>query len=239
MANFLVLTVALLLGLLVLLAWYARARALAESKRLEADAARGREIESIAMDAARLLGATLESIEGALADAQSAAGDTRSALCGAQRSANALSALFHAARLYLQPEDGLVHGSAEGCMRVAVAIARSRGCGVSVRGEGTSLQVTGPTRDACDLVIAMIEAFRATLDGPEDFVEVQLTEDEVSLVGARAPATLPRDRAATLGWELTPKLQGDREAVCIRALRVDRGGAQAIADVQLSAGVAQ
>lgn len=234
MANLLVLTVALLLGLLVLVAWYARARALAEAKRFEVDAARGREIESIAMDAAHLLGATLESLDGALAEAESAPAETQGALRGAQRSASALSALFHAARLYLQPEDAVVHGSAEGCVRVAVAVARTRGCGVSVRGEGTSLQIAGPARDACDLVVAMIEALRATLGEPSDYVEVCLDDDEVILVGGRAPARLPRDRAARLGWELTPITRGDRAAVSIRASRADHASPEAIADVRMS-----
>lgn len=202
---------AIFLVLLVLLAWRARASAFREAQRLEAEATRGRELESIAMDAASLLAATLQSIETARAVADD--GDVREAVDQAAGAANALSSLFSATRLYLRADDIVVDGSADGCVRVAIAVARSRGCGISVRGERTGLGLRGKARAACDLIMQILEASRATL-GEGEFVEVRLEEDGVDVAGgSRRALDLVPAGAHELGWTLELTRGDDGRAV--------------------------
>jgi hypothetical protein len=187
-----------------------------DATRLEAEGARGRELESIAMDASSLLAATLQSIDTARELATFGPAGTRRALNDAARAGNALSDLFQAARLYLRPQDGaVVHGSAEGCVRVAIAVARSRGCGISVRGEQTGLQLRGRPEEACKVLVEVLDACRSTL-GPGDFVEVHLMDKEVRLAAGRGDVPIPHEGAAEVGWSLEPTAVAGRAGVTIR-----------------------
>lgn len=216
MANLLILCGALFLVLLVLVSWRARARAMKDATRLEAEGTRGRELESIAMDAASLLAATLQSIDTARELASSGPAGTRSALNDAARAGNALSDLFQVARLYLRPQDGaIVHGSAEGCVRVAIAVARSRGCGISVRGEQTALQFRGRPEEACEVLVEVLDACRSAL-GPGDFVEVHLVDEEVRIAAGPGKVPIPHERAAEVGWSIEPTAADGRAGLTIR-----------------------
>lgn len=215
MESLAVVAAAIFLVLIVLLSWHARARAIREQQRLEAEAARGRELESIAMDAASLLAATLQSLD----TARAAAGDpdARAAIGEASSAARALSSLFSATRFYLQPEAVVVDGSAEGCVRVAIAVARSRGCGISVRGERTGLALRGQARVACELLTHLLDSARETL-GPSQFVEVCLEDDGIDIVGGtRGALDANTEDARALGWalDLVPSSEG-RASVRIR-----------------------
>lgn len=217
METVLTLVAVLLLVLLVLVSWHARARAIEEAKRLEAEGARGREIESIAMDAASLLAATLQSLETAQSITVSAQDESRTAVKAALRAARALSSLFHATRLYLTPQDDAAGpGSAEGCVRLAIALARSRGCGISVRGEHTALTFHGRASDACAVVLELLEASRGSLRGNE-FIEVVLDEGEVRIVAGTAEA-VSVDRAAgeRVGWAVERSEREGRTILVIR-----------------------
>lgn len=200
MESLAVVAAAIFLVLVVLLSWQARARAIREAQRLAAEAARGRELESIALDAASLLAATLQSID----TARASSGEREAALTEASGAARALSSLFSAARLYLQSEGVVVDGAAEGCVRVAIAVARSRGCGISVRGERTELAFRGQARAACELITGVLDASSGTL-GPGEFVEVHLEPERVEIVGGtRGRLDLSPDRARELGWTIEP-----------------------------------
>lgn len=207
----------LLLVALVAVGWRLRAQAVEEAQRLAAEGARGREIESIAMDAASLLGATLQSVETALITGEAAPPETQRALEDAARAAGALTALFQAARVYLSAHDhGVARGAAEGCVRVAIAVARSRGCGISVRGERTSLTYHCRAAEACALLVRAFEATSETLR-PGEFIEVVLHEDSVQLVaGSAAVLDIDVAEAERIGWSVE---RSDRNASCAVTIR--------------------
>lgn len=218
MESILILTVMLLLVLLVFVSWRARAQAMNQARRLAAEGARGREIESIAMDAASLLGATQQSVETALITCEGAPRETQRALEDAARAAGALTTLFHAARVYFSAQDhGVARGAAEGCVRVAIAVARSRGCGISVRGERTDLAFQGRASEACAFVVTALEACRATLSSGE-YVEVVFDDDAVQLIpGTAGVASVDLGEAARLAWSVERSDVDGRSAITIRA----------------------
>jgi hypothetical protein len=179
------------------------------------------------MDAANLLAATLQSIDTARELATSGPAGTGTALNDAARAGRALSDLFQAARLYLRPQGGaVVDGSAEGCVRVAIAVARSRGCGISVRGEQTALQFRGRPEAACNVLLEVLDACRSVL-GPGDFVEVHLVDEEVRIAAGRGDVPIPHERAAGVGWCIEPGAVEGRPGVTIRARPQRVGESQA------------
>lgn len=217
MANVAILIASILLVGLMFISWRARALAAREAERLRAEAARGREVESIAMDSASLLSATLMSLETAHERATSS--EARGPIEDARASASALASLFSAARVYQQEGDDLESPPGEGCVRLAVAIARSRGLGVSIHGHNTSLGVQRDPRAACELVVQIIAACGSAL-GPDECVEVEFGPDAVSVTGGSGGAVAaPTERAAELGWSAKPLPDG--RGVLIEALRSD------------------
>lgn len=215
MESLAILIAAVFLVVLLLLAWHSRVQAVRQATMLEAEAVRGRELESIAMDAASLLAATLQSIETARELAPP--GAPAASIADAEKAASALSSLFSTARLYLRDDDAVVRGTADGCVRVAVAVARSRGMGISVRGEETLLSFHGRPRPACDLLIDLLEASRATLGG-DPFVEVELESDRVRIIGGSSGALeVPAARVAAQGWAAEAVERGGRHGICISA----------------------
>ena len=236
MESLAILTAAVFLVLLLLVAWHSRVQAVRQAQRLEAEAVRGRELESMAMDGASLLAATLQSLRNARELLPE--DEPNEALLDAEKAAGALSSLFSAARLYLQDHDAVVIGSADGCVRVAVAVARSRGWGISVRGEETSLSFQGRPRRACEVMVDLLEAARSTL-APEEFIEVGMEGDHVSVVGGTVGTlAAPEAKLAALGWSASPTERAGRGGIRISAI-VDEDGSERATRVRGVVGVVQ
>lgn len=156
------------------LAWAAwRVRALRAHQRRSA-----REWDSIGQDAADLLAAALTNLDLACEEAPAPSpllDDTSSAI-------RALAGLLAAARPDAEGRRG-GHANTEGCVRVAIAIARSREHGVRLSGSSTALPVHGSSAAALEALTMLLDALRSA--APRSYTEVILQRDRVLL---RAPA---------------------------------------------------
>src|SRR5688572_29634733 len=118
----------LLLAALVLVTWRARALSVAAARRLEAEAIRGRELDAVAEDAANLLCAAMSSLEHARATLQSNPKRASESLDEGLVAAKALAGLLDISRAH-DGRSPMPSHRADACIRLAVAVLRSRGAG--------------------------------------------------------------------------------------------------------------
>jgi len=172
--------------------------------RARAEAARREEIrralETISEDGAGLLAAINISLD----THRRATGSTDVDLETARLSARALARLVDGAQAYVRDPHGQVE-RAEGLVRVGIAIARSRGRRVLLRGEGTELRTRGDAQTTCHAMTAIIGALTPATSRTQtqDFVEITLERDGLRLVGKAA--TVDREVQGLLdacGWSL-------------------------------------
>lgn len=188
--------------------WRARAAA---ARRLEIQ----RALEVMTEDGSGLLSAVVTSLDTHRRSSGAADPD----LDTARASARALARLVAGAQAYVRDPDRHV-ARAEGLVRVGIALARSRGHRVLLRGAATELETQADAQTTCLTVRALVEALapRARSAGAPEFVEITLEKEGLRLVG----------KASGLEGELEELLR-----VCGWSLRNDGDGAW-----YLAAGVA-
>lgn len=163
----------------LVLFWRERSGRRAARERLRLEAARARELESTAADAANLLAGGIESLR--LAREDMTASDHGEWVEQAYQCMRSTVALFEAARIHgLRNHRAIGPRSVEGAFRLAVAIARSEGAGIALGGRPSELEVED--HDA-ELVRAMARGLvdlsrRALKPG---YVTVELGPDAVRL----------------------------------------------------------
>ena len=201
MASLAILTGMLLLAALVLVTWRARALSVAAARRLEAEAIRGRELDAVAEDAANLLCAAMSSLEHARATLQSSPKRAGESLDEGLVAAKALAGLLDISRAH-DGRSPMPSHRADACIRLAVAVLRSRGAGVQVLGDGTELAVRGDSRAASALLIELLESASASLAGRSHLV-VELDQGGIAIGAGRGMALEGfAARAREHGWEL-------------------------------------
>jgi hypothetical protein len=213
------LSVVLLLAALVLWAWRERALAVERARAADAEATRGRRLASVAADAASLLAASLAALRSAQDGVEGDREELESRLRDANASMRSVAALFDAARLYARGDRAHRVHDAEGCARLSVAIARSAGCGIALKGEGTDLPVRGAPNDAVEILEELITRMSGLVTVAGGFVTVELSAGGIVLsapIGGRAVDL--RDvaaRAAPLGWTIEARILDGRSAIVV------------------------
>ncbi len=181
--------------------------------RARAERARGQELraalDALAEDGTNLLTATLVSLEAHARRSPS------SDLGVATDGARAASRLLDAAHAFAEdPERRVEH--AEGCIRVAIALARSRGARVLVRGAGTEIGSHGSVEVTCRTLAALIEnAWQKQSGDARRFVQLSLRPDHLELEGPFDP-TAEAQRLESCGWTLQ-RIEGDASRWALRA----------------------
>jgi hypothetical protein len=190
---------ALVATLLVWLVWRARAAAVRRDEVRRA-------LEAMSADGSGLLSAILVSLESHRRSEPVRAPEPEIEI--ATEAARALARLVEGARAYaLAPHERL--DRAEGLVRVAVAIARSRGRRVHLRGLGTELRTHADADTTCRAVLALIDALHPGDALATGHVELSLQPDDVRFVGTDVelePGVLAA--VAPCGWGLRPRGPG-------------------------------
>lgn len=168
-------------------------------------------VSTVFDDATSLLTATLVGLE-----SQNRKAPSRDAAL-ATDGARALSRLLEAAHALLEAPDRTLP-SAEGTVRVAIAIARSRGAQVVLRGTNTALVSQGSVELTCQTLASLVQRawVNATPSTPTH-IGVELRHDELALTGRFKPTPEQAQALRVCGWDLT-HADGDVARWTLRAI---------------------
>jgi hypothetical protein len=191
------------LALAVWIAWRARAR----TER--AEEAR-RALDALVEQGSDLLAASLMTLDASMrrGDATGELGHARDATRGAAR-------LLEAAHAYAaHPERRLPR--AEGCVRVGVGLARSRGVRVLLSGASTQLRSDGGVEVTCR-TIAELLAHAAQARGADEVLELTFADQHLQISCGERPLPVlePRHRQGldACGWVVSVEAQAWRVSV--------------------------
>lgn len=194
---------------LAFLAWRERARSRAEAMR-------ARHVESISADAANLLAAVSQSLLLARDEGQDPR-EAREWVEAAYDSTRSTIALFEAARLQALGAPPSDETSAEGALRLAVAIARSDGAGILLESDRCELALSSSAALLDELVRAL-GAIHAVVRKP-GFITVRIESERVTIRAPveRAPALESLgDAIRRAGWTLDTRRTGEELALDLR-----------------------